>query len=77
MFEAVSYQAYDAGSYVALTPSSIAPLISIFNKYLQDATEQNGADWSRHVRRSNVLFKDGHAETLSYGKTLSNYGIPR
>ena len=77
MFEAVSYQPYDAGSYIALSPSSISPLISIFNKYLQDPTEQNGADWSRHVRRSNVLFKDGHAKTLSYGTTLNSYGIPR
>lgn len=77
MFEAVSYQPFDAGSYIALSPSSSSPLIRIFNKYLQDPTEQNGADWSRHVRRSNVLFKDGHAKTLSYGTTLNSYGIPR
>ncbi|MBQ8753831.1 MAG: prepilin-type N-terminal cleavage/methylation domain-containing protein [Lentisphaeria bacterium] len=70
MLEAKTTQPYDAGNYIALSPSSAPATVYHFN----ERTDQ-GADWDRHNLKTNVLIKDGHVETLGANARLSPYGM--
>lgn len=72
MFEAISTDPYDCGTYIALSPPAVSQTIYHFNEH-----KPQGADFDRHQEKTNVLIKDGHVETLRYGIPLDTYGRPQ
>jgi len=71
MTEAVTTDAYNAGSYIALSPGTAVLTIYHFN-----ARTAYGADFIRHGNATNVLIKDGHVETMHANAKLDDYGRP-
>lgn len=71
MTEAVTTDAYNAGSYVALSPGTANLTVYHFN-----TRTAYGADFIRHGNATNILLKDGHIETMHANAKLDTYGRP-
>ncbi|MPN10490.1 hypothetical protein SDC9_157785 [bioreactor metagenome] len=72
MVEAVTTDAYDAGGYIALSPSTANLTVYHFN-----SRTASGADVIRHGNSSNISMKDGHVETANANAQLDTYGRVR
>ncbi len=71
MTEAVTTDAYNAGSYIALSPGT-----ANLTGYHFNSRTAYGADFFRHGNAANVLLKDGHVETMHANAKLDTYGRP-
>ena len=69
MIEAIANNAYDTSNYCALSPSTAPQTVYHFNE-----RTDYGADWDRHNKKTNILAKDGHVETLGANARLDPYG---
>ena len=71
MTEAVTTDAYGAGSYIALSPGT-----ANMTGYHFNTRTAYGADFIRHGNMANALMKDGHVETLNGNTKIDTYGRP-
>ncbi|MBS1369146.1 MAG: prepilin-type N-terminal cleavage/methylation domain-containing protein [Lentisphaeria bacterium] len=71
MLEAVSDHAYDAGSYIALSPGTVNATVWQFN-----SRTAAGADFLRHGNSTNLLFKDGHVKSFGGNVKMNSCYLP-